>query len=486
MATSLTTSMHLINERHLANILFDSTRHIGLAKSFKLTDFCFDEQLEFIQDTSTFKTAVCSRRSGKTIACAADLVDTALMTHGSVNLYITLTRMNAKKIVWPEIKKLNDEFNLGGHINNQELHITFPNKSVIYLSGANDKSEIDNFRGLALKKVYIDESQAFRPYIKELIDDVISKALFDYNGTLCMIGTPGPIPAGYFYEVAHSEYWSHHAWTMLENPHIEKKHGKPVMEIIRNDCSRMGVGMDHPKIQRECFGRWIADPDALVFKYDSTRNHYDRVPETTGWEYIIGVDLGFDDADAIAVIGWSAKLKEAYLVEEHIATKQGITDLAKAVGDRIERYKASRVVADTGGLGKKIVEELRKRYALPIVAAEKSRKAEHIEILNDALRTKKFFAKRESRFAQDCALIEWDHDKSNPDRLVISDAYHSDITDAVLYAFRESLHWLYEPEVIIPKAGTPAWIKEQEREMEEVAIKGLQDDNDQWGDMGWD
>lgn len=454
---------------------------------FDLGRFCFKEQLAFIEDPAQFKTAVCSRRSGKTIACAADLIDTALKTPEIVCLYITLSRVNAKRIIWPELLKLNRLFTLNGRANETDLSLKFPNGSVIYVSGAKDKSEIENFRGLPLKKVYIDECQSFRQYIQDLVDDVISKALFDHAGTLCLIGTPALVPAGYFFECAHSSVWGHHQWTMFQNPHLERKSGKTAQALIQADCERMGVGLEHPKIQRECYGRWVVDSDSLVFHYKAKRNSCLIVPLLD--HFVIGVDLGFDDADAIAVIGWSEKGKEAYLVEEVIKNKQGISELAGQIGALIQKHKPIKVVMDTGGLGKKIAEELAQRYQLPIDAAEKSRKFEFIELLNDAMRTDRFFAKKDSRFAQDCALVEWDRDTTSPDKLKISDSYHSDICDAVLYAFREALHWLYEPETIRPAFSTPAWQKEQEEEMEEIAQaqyraqKQSDWENDPWGGL---
>ncbi len=45
---------------------------------FSPENFCFPEQIKFIRDPATYKVAVCSRRAGKTIACAVDLLDTAL------------------------------------------------------------------------------------------------------------------------------------------------------------------------------------------------------------------------------------------------------------------------------------------------------------------------------------------------------------------------------------------------------------------------
>lgn len=458
--------------------LLDSHLRSFLDYSFDLRRFCFKEQLDFITSPATFKTGVCSRRSGKTIACAADLTDTALRHDGVVCLYITLSRKNAKRIIWPELLKLNREFNLGGRLNETDLSITFPNKSVIYCSGAKDKSEIENFRGLPLKKVYVDECQSFRSYIEELIDDVLSKALFDYNGTLCLIGTPGMVPAGYFYDCSHSSQWANFKWTMFQNPHLEKKSGKPVLELVEADCSRMGVAMDHPKIQRECYGKWVVDGESLVFKYDGLRNGYIERPILIGaWEYVIGVDIGFDDADAIGVIGWHPKAKEVYLVEEKVTRKQGITELVEQIDHLIKKYNPLKVVMDTGGLGKKIAEEIRKRYAIPIHAAEKARKFEYIELLNDALRTGRFYAKSNSTFAQDCMLIEWEK-TLDPTKLKISDNYHSDIADAVLYAYRESLHWLHEPEPKKIEINTHEWFHKQEKEMEQAALLRINNKED--------
>lgn len=456
-----------------------------LKPKFTIENFCFKEQIDFIRNPAQFKTAVCSRRAGKTVACAADLIDTALNFDNVVCIYITLKRVNAKRIIWPELLKLNRENNLGGNPNESDLSMRFKNGSVIYCSGAKDKSEIENFRGLALKKVYIDECQSFRPHIEELIDDVISKALFDYSGQLCLIGTPGMVPAGYFFSCANSSAWAHHAWTMFNNPFLERKSGKPVLTLIQNDCERMGVPITHPKIQRECYGRWVTDLDSLVFKYDASKNHYGSIDYSRDWEFVIGVDLGFDDADAIAVVGWHKHQKIAYLVEEFVKNKQGITELAEQIELLIKKFDPLKVVIDSGGLGKKIAEEMRKRYTLPIVAAEKSRKFEFIELLNDAMRCERFYAKKDSRFAQDSLLVEWDYDKSTPDKLKISDGYHSDICDAVLYAFRESLHWLSEAAPIKLKPMTEPWFAQQAKEAEENLIKNLEREKnpDMWDDF---
>lgn len=422
---------------------------------FVLSDYCFKEQIDFISDKARFKTAVCSRRAGKTISCAVHLLDHARTNPNRVCLYITLDRKNAKRIIWRDILKINKDFNLGFRVDNQELSLHHSNGSIIYISGAKDKSEIEKYRGLAISLVYVDECQSFRSYIEDLVDDVLGAALYDYNGTLCLIGTPGAVPAGYFYQATQNDRWSHHAWTMFQNPHLEKKSGRKIMDLVEEDMKRMGVDLNHPKIQRECFGRWVIDTESLVLRYDTSRNHFDTLNESGEWSYIIGVDLGWHDSDAIAVIGWRKYSRQSYLIKEIVKPKQGITELANQLKLLYAEYSPMRIVMDTGGLGKKIAEELTMRYALPISAAEKTRKFEFLELLSDSLATGKFLAKKDSSFAEDCALTEWDMEAKSKGILKISDRYHSDIIDAVLYAYRESLHWIEGDEPIKHKLGSP-------------------------------
>lgn len=442
------------------------------AKHFRLEDYCFDKQLAFIQDPSRFKTAVCSRRSGKTISCAADLMHTAQTMKGDV-AYITLNRVTAKRIIWRELLNLNKAYNINAKPDNSELTLLLPNGNMIYVSGAKDESEIEKFRGLSLRKVYIDEVQSFRSYISALVEDVIEPALTDYYGTLCLIGTPGPVPAGYFYEASHNPTWSHHHWTMQQNPHIKLKSGKDPLEIIQELAARRGLTTADPSIQREFFGQWIRDLDALVFKFDPIRNTILNAPENLN--YIMGIDIGWKDADAIAILGFDYHNKNVYLVEEFVQNKMDITQLVEEIKKRQEKYKPIKMVMDAGALGKKIQEEIRQRHAIHIEAAEKQRKMEFIKLLNDDLATGKLRARPDSRFAEDCNLVVWDYD--NPTHPKISDTYHSDITDAVLYAWRECQHYLSEAPKKNPKFASEEWAAAEEQRLMDEFEKAQREDN---------
>jgi hypothetical protein len=717
------------------NKLLQELKRRAELKTFVLEEFCFDKQLAFIKDPAKFKTAVCSRRAGKSVACVADLFWTASSSPNVNVLYVTLSRTSAKRIVWNELLKLVKIYEPTAKIDNTELYITLANGSVIYVTGAKDESEANKFRGLSLKKVYIDECfhpdtlietkeglrpikdvragdyvknalgyskvletsvrqkdtymsltyggktvkcstnhpfftkrgwvaasdlqpgddlvhvdtsmyllqadistswpqnlqvlrnelqrevstpnnksdderghtkesepkskaggaqtshsgwkwawahatrtnfngcftrikvepcnwvrflaawlskklqsglsirklaacnrsgwrkscatilssarpeerstlkfirlesatlhqstsdrtnpngyfhditveghpsftvngalvhncQSFRPYIKMLVDDILVPALYDYDGSLILIGTPGPICAGYFYDSCVSGNWSRHKWTMLDNPWIKRKSGKDPSEILKAERERRGITEQDPTYRRESLGEWVADSDALVFKFDNVKNTFLHLPKGR-MEYIFGVDIGYDDSDAIAVLGYSYEDRCVYLVEEHIKSKQNITQLVEEINRLRDKYKPVRMVMDAGALGKKIQAEIQQRHVIPLEAADKNRKLEFIELLNDDLRTGVFKAYMNSRFEQDSYLEQWEAREAGQ-KPVISSAYHSDITMAVLYAWRECKHYLYQAPIAPPKFGTKAWAKELEEKLAADLVK---------------
>lgn len=439
---------------------------------FNLETFLFKEQLDFVRDEARYVTAVCSVRAGKTTACAADLINTAQSSPGTTGLYITLARSSAKRIVWPELHRIIRDFKIDAKFNEAELSISFPSGSKIYCSGANTEPETEKLRGLSnVALAYIDESQAFRSHLKDLVEDVLVKRLYDTNGRLRLIGTPGPIPAGYFYQASISGSWAHHAWTLHNNPWIERKSGLTVVQLIQQDMDRKGVTILDPSIQRECFGRWVLDTQSLILEYNAEKNHYEELPKGK-WQYILGMDFGFNDADAFSVLGWTDTSPDTYLIEELVKTKQTYEQMEANFLELHTKYQFAKVKGDPGGGGKKLIESLRARYKVPFEVAEKTEKVANLKLLNNALRTGRFKAKKTSRFAQDCNLLERDNDKSTPERTVIKG--HSDSVDSVLYPFRDSPAYYYTPPPVTPKPGSTEHDKWVEKEFERGTMDRLE------------
>lgn len=469
-----------------------------------LADFLFDKQLTFVEDDSPFKVAVCSRRSGKSTSVAGDLVATAYGTPECTALYVTGTRTDAKKIIWAEALKFNRKHNLGGVANISELTISFPNGSIVRLAGAKDEQEIEKIRGQLppVKKVFIDECQSIRDRVLvKLIDDVLEASLLDFAGSICLLGTPGPVKAGYFYRMSHNldedsrplidPVWSVHGWTFFDNPYIAIKSKTTHQALLARTLKRRGVTIDHPSVQREFFGRWEADTDSLLIHYDQSKNDFPHLPITDQfgtpmkYNYIVGIDVGYMDADAIAVLAWSDKSPNVYLVEEKVVRKQDITDLVNLIQQVASKYDITKYVMDAGALGKKIQEEIIRRFGVPVEAADKTRKMENIALLNDFLRSGRLKAKPNSKFAQDSYLVEIDRDKSTPDRIAVSTRYHSDIIDAVLYAFKESYAYLYQKPKDPIKSGTKEWYKAERDKMFNRSLEQIEENKQKEDDSEW-
>lgn len=438
---------------------------------WNIEEYLFPHQLKFVQDPARMAMAVCSVRAGKTEACAADLIDTALKYPGTNQYYITLARSSAERIVWPVLKKINRAYGLNGFPNEAKLTLKFPNGSVIYLMGANDEAEIEKIRGVSdVALIYLDEAQAFREHIKGLIDDIVVKRLYDLNGRCRMIGTPGPVLSGYFYDCSQSSGWSQHYWTMFDNPWLFKKSGLTPQQLTDQDCERAGVTINHPSIQRENYGRWVHDPSSLLLQYDPKINDYDTLPEDV-YTYILGIDLGTKDADALSLLAYSPSSPVTWLVEEFVTPNQKTDDLAAQIKALEAKYGDMTMVADTGGLGLKVCEDLCFRYGFVIEAADKKGKMGDYRFLNNALRTGLFRARKGTRFAQDCNILHRDNDKSTPERIVVKG--HSDAVDATLYGFALSPAYDYKPAKFKALPGTPEHIKEQEDLHKEAIIEKL-------------
>lgn len=454
---------------------------------FEFNSYCFKSQIDFFKgDGPRFRTAVCSRRAGKTVGIAADMIDTCLKENNVICLYLTLSKRNARNIIWSDIQKILDDHKIEAKINQVEMSILFKNGSKINIEGAKDRSEVEKYRGWKLRKCYIDECQSFRSYIQDLVNEVITPALRDLRGELYLTGTPGPIPSGYFYDCSHSPKWYNHKWTAHDNPHLnnlpELAHYEPNMPkkdldiTLAEERELKGITELDPAYRRETFGEWVHDVDSLVFKYNKDTNDYNVLPKGE-YTYIMGVDVGYNDADAIAILAYSKDHNKVYLVEEFVKAKQTISQLADAIKEIDAAYGCVKKVIDAGALGKKIQEEIVQRYGIQLEAAEKQRKIEFIELMNADMRKGILKAKASSRFAEDCALVQWDRDKSTPDKLKVSDMYHSDINDAVLYAWREARHFLYETPRIVPQRDTNEYMKQLE-EQEAAAMEAKKYAND--------
>jgi hypothetical protein len=423
----------------------------------------FASQTAFVNDSAQFIAAQCSRRAGKSNGLALRFYLTMEAHPKSKCIYLALTRDSAKDIMWNVLQDLDEKYSLGCAFSESKLTVMHPNGAQLTLYGADQKNFIRRLKGQKSPGIGIDEAQDFGTHLEELVNAVLTPMMVDYaNSWLAVTGTPGPVPQGWFFDITHQGKFSYsvHKWTLLENPYLHEPR-----KFLDSLIARYQWEPNHPTLLREWGNKWVLDVESLWIRYKDDKNHYDLLPASVKtWNYILGIDIGFKDADALAILAWSEEDENTYLIEELVTPKQDITSLIEQITTMQRRYNPQKTVIDQGGLGLKIAEEMRRRHGVNVEAADKKLKSENVGVLNDELRIGRFKAKKNSRFAQDSYLIQIDWDKTTPDKIVVKKDPHSDIIDAVLYAHKESYGFTHKPaEPPKPKWGTREWAEAQAR-----------------------
>lgn len=390
---------------------------------------------------------------------------------GWQNLYCTLTRLNAKEIAWGDLLDLNDRFKLGGEPNLTDLSMSFPSGGLIALRGANNEREIAKIRGKKWHRVKVDECQSIPDRILvPLLGAVISPTLLDYGGELWCAGSRPAVRAGHWFRITEGDLaknWEQHRFDIRDNTMLPARlAGRDVLDILEEFRKDQGWAEDDPTYLREVLNMDVQDLEALLFAYRGAVNDIEAAPDGR-WTYVFGIDIGSVDADAIAVWGWRQHDSGLYLCDTFEAPGNDVTDLAEAIKRMQLVFRPISMVIDEGGGGKKSVDELRRRWALPLKAAEKTSKPAYIRLFNADMRKAvvKVVRPKCQTFIEDCALVRKDPEGLMRNVLqelpVSKGGYHSDITDAALYGWREAYHWLETAEAPPPPPEAPGQLLER-------------------------
>lgn len=216
--------------------------------------------------------------------------------------------------------------------------------------------------------------------------------------------------------------------------------------------------------------------------YDAARNGFTALPPRNSWHAVIGCALRADSV-ASAVVVWSDDLPSAYLAAES-AGRLPLSELAAHLQRLVSAHMAHLVVMDCGPFEKTIADELRARYQLPLAAAEDVDRNAGVELLNDAIRRGRFFARPDGPFAAAAPRIEWDH--STPEHPKVVDPVGTGIWQAAACAYRTAPHWLHVPAPPPgPRHGTPEAMKAEQDEYERQLEMANEARKDPWGDAAW-
>lgn len=404
-----------------------------------------EAQLSVLRDTSARKAVLAGRRGGKTDTAIRGLLDAAHMHAGSVVLYLALTARSARDILWRSLASMNAQLGLGLQMNNTSLTARCSNGSEIHLAGADAEHCVERLRGQAYARAIIDEAASFgHASLRYLIDEVLEPALFDWSGDIWLVGTPGAVLAGPFYEatvpgVPGHRPWPTYRWTMRQNPKFAAS-AEQKLAKVRED---KGWTDSTPAYRREYLGEWCRDESALVFSgFEPGRNLV--VAPDAGLSHVLAIDLGASavrETTAATVLGYQRGGK-AFVVRSEKRPMLTPSEVGNWLEQLESKYQPHAIVCDQGGLGKGYIEEIRRRFRIPVKEAEKHNKLGYVDLLNGDLRTGKLVIVESAskQLLEELAVLQWDEDRSGYDA-----RFADHCADAMLYAWRECRHYLEAP-----------------------------------------
>lgn len=480
-------------------------------------------QLNLLEDPCRRKSALCPRRSGKSHAAMSYAFDTCLRKVGARVVVVTLTLKHAKNVYWFDMQKFANRFGVqGAKFYQNELRIIFRNSSQLWLIGAESRAEIEKLRGGQYDLVIIDECKSYPPAIlHELVFEVVMQALADRRGTVLMIGTPGNITKGsIFFETTYPGYsfvgkdkkehlisrdfyapepywtgrrplyWSRHHWTVQDNLALDHLWDEMLEMKALNHWAD-----DEPIWRREALGEWVNSVGAFVYAYANMAgtaeaeealwrpnfllgNKFGLMPRDAEWRYLLGIDLGFDDHFAMVVGAYNPTDGVLYHVWEYHEPRLDVYDAVSRIDEAIERFGGfDAIVADTGGLGKMIVETLNKRHGYAIKPAEKTQKFDHIELLNADIRSGRTKIMPDSDLAMQMAMLQYDlskgakEDLARVGRLREHPGMPNDLCDAFLYMWRYSFHYWQDARPSFAPVGSAEWQRDIEKRAMELMVQ---------------
>lgn len=452
-------SSGLFNERLLE--VLDSekveTKKIDIEyERYKLMKTLYKEQREIFDDPNRYLFAICSRRVGKSTLASRLLVADSLEPNHR-GLYIGPKATHAKGIGLKMVVDLLEQMNytrLKGsqtfsanpatieyrvHTDPGGALVEFNNGSTITFRGNSKTGEADNYQGFKYTFCVVDEVQS-QCCLDYLLNQILSAAMVDVKGSKqLLIGTPPRVPNTYcekLWNMKDNVYSKFH-WDMSKNPYLEND----VETEIEIACKKAGVNKDSTFIQREYYGKFVYDTEALIFK---DYKLYDKIPEdfipTKVW---VGVDWGYVDSNAITVSAVDYYNKKAYVIYDRsfgrADTDEQEIEVQKAYYfglDFLKKYRIPNaehnicIVCDTNqpSLALKI-----RRTGLPIVEAYKPEVVPTIEALATDMRTK-IYISRGSVLEEECTKTLWERDDSG--RIlpkVDDDAFHPNAIHALRY-----------------------------------------------------
>lgn len=412
--------------------ILDELKKRGEIKA-SFTDPNFPKQCEVLADKSRAQAWQCTRRAGKSTTWAKKCLSRLVNNPNSKALYLALTLDSARGILWDMIEQELDAKKIPHKAHKQPGYFELSNGSSLKLFGVDATyREMKRILGQKFSEVGIDEAGSMTIDMKTLVYQMIWPTLSDLEGSLTLLGTAENIPRTFFEEVTMGKDktlpWSIHKWTAYENPYMARQWTNTINEFVKNDPNVVNTSW----FKTHYLNLWCADDDLLIVK---TReyNFAQELPKRE-WFYVLGVDLGFNDASAFVVLAYHPDEKHIYAVHASKSREMDFTDVANQIKVLKQKYPIYQVVVD--GANKQGIEEMRKRHGISMSNAEKQDKATFLRMISDDVTQGHFKILPEAtQLSDEWAQLQWKKDSEEEDPRC-----ENHLGDSALYAWRYTIN----------------------------------------------
>jgi hypothetical protein len=435
--------------RDVALAVAELERRRGLADSVAVREMAFPKQRAYLDDRARFKSLLCPRRSAKTFTGGLVLVGGAQKNPTYSGLFMGLTFDSVRSTFWiPVILPLVERLGWPDScLNHSRLELVAPSGGRVRCVGG-DATPKETKKQLGTKNhdVVIDEAAAWQQDLRGLISKDIRPTLTDYLGTLHLMSTPSDIAKGLYYDVTTGAErgWSNHRWHPRDNPHVAAQWEEDHRLLLESNP----LIVHTPAYKQMWLGEWCIDQEALVYKYSEARNLVTALPKGA-WTFVMGVDLGWDDATAFVILAWSEYDKTVYICHAEAESGLDFTAVAQRIRKLQATWGVTAVVID--GASAQGVEEMIARHQLGLIRAEKPGKYDYQRLMNSDLLCQQLMLVDSGTkpLQKEMAELIWDPKKLalSPPKFVEHPRLPNHCCDAALYAWRYCYGHAARPEL---------------------------------------
>ncbi len=403
-------------------------------------DACCRQQWDYETSEVKFRLVLCGRRAGKTASILRRVIRKSVTCAGRKTLYVTLIRRNCRKLFWRPLLARLTAMGVSFEANEVDMTCRLANGALIEATSCDDVRSAGKIRGDFYDEVFVDEAQEpGDDVIEPLVEEVLFPMLIDRGGQLTLSFTPPASMVGYVMDRLSDLRWSRFGWSMFDNKYIPRAQ---IEEMI----AAKGLTPEHPVYQREILGMPVVDPESLAYEYDPARNDYDPATfkfEGPQWRHAMGLDLGFQDRDAIVVGAWdrddaTQKCRVRFTWQEN---HQDVDQLAAKVREVVKEYRPSVIVGDHGGHGAvKVLETLKNRMGI-MIQLKPADVMVSVGLVNDDLRTGRLLLPVGSELGRDLGLVQRTVNQRTRRIEINKKGYHSDLSEAMRYMHHGARHF---------------------------------------------